>query len=88
MVIKNEVRETDLTLEQLFTTLRGLLESNQPLTFFSVPGVVHDDLFNFMVGKTVNMDDSANIIIHKHDFKNWIDKLRFKGFDYALKVKC
>ena len=88
MILKNEVRETDLTLEQLFQNLRLLLASDKQLTLTSVPPVVHDDLFNYMVGKTVNLDDSNTIIIHKHDFKNWIDKLRFKGFDYELKVKC
>jgi hypothetical protein len=88
MPTKNEIRETVLTLDMIFQKLRTLLESGEKLTLAAVPEVVHDDLLNFMVGKTIQLDEMENIVIPKADFKSWIDKIRFKGFDYSLKVKC
>lgn len=87
MIRNNNIRKTDLTIDLLFQRLRDLLGSQEPVTISKVPEVLQDDFFHFIIGKTVNMDEAGNILIHKIDFKNWMDKLRDRGFDYAFKVK-
>ncbi len=87
MIKNNNIRETDLTIDGIFNSLRALLEVNRPVSFSMVPEVLHDDLFAFMVGRTMNLDAKGNPLIHKIDFIHWITKLKEQGFDYEIKLK-
>ena len=72
----------ELHLSERIAALKQLAQK-ETIFFDDVPEKFRPDLHNFIVGRTLTMQE-GKIVIGHNLYKWWLRKLNTKGFDYEI----
>jgi len=62
------------------------LKKKESIYFDEVDPEFQPDLFNFIVGRTLNMEN-GRILIGRNLYSWWLKKINTRGFDYEIDFK-
>jgi hypothetical protein len=71
-------------ISRRFNTLTKLAEKQDGIVLSDLRKEFRPDLQNFIVGETLGMKN-GKLVIGKNLYKQWLKKIKVKGFDYDIK---
>ncbi|MDR6785166.1 hypothetical protein ABIE26_003864 [Pedobacter africanus] len=73
-------------ISRRFNTLAKLAEKQDAIVLTDLRKEFRTDLQNFIVGETLGMKN-GKLVIGKTLYKQWLRKIKIKGFDYDIKFQ-
>lgn len=73
-------------ISRRFNALIKLAEKQDAIVLTDLRKEFRPDLQNFVVGETLGMKD-GKLVIGKSLYKQWLKKIKIKGFDYDIKFQ-
>jgi hypothetical protein len=71
-------------ISRRFNTLTKLAEKQDGIVLSDLRKEFRPDLQNFIAGETLGMKN-GKLVIGKNLYKQWLKKIKVKGFDYDVK---